>query len=243
MTDASSPRRRAVVTGASRGLGATVARFLAGEGFDLLLTARHESPLRDFAAELAPFGVQVEPVAGDVTDAVHRREVARRVGGGLDVLVNNASDLGPSPLVPLAELPLPALESVYRTNVVAPVAWVQELLPALVRRRGRVVNVSSDAALGGYPGWGGYGASKAALDLVSRTLAHELANRGVSVSSVDPGDLRTEMHQAAYPGQDISDRPLPEVTLPFWAWFFHQPAQELSGKRFRAQSDRWEVPA
>ncbi len=242
MTDPSASRRLAVVTGASRGLGATVARFLAGEGFDLLLTARHSAPLVAFAEELAPFRVRVEVVTGDVTDPGHRRELARRVGSGLDVLVNNASDLGPSPLPPLTEFPLPALESVYRTNVVAPVALVQELLPALVQRRGLVVNISSDAAIGGYPGWGGYGASKAALDLVSRTLAHELADRGVSVASVDPGDLRTAMHQAAYPGQDISDRPLPEITLPFWAWFFHQPVQGLSGQRFRAQSDRWEVP-
>ena len=106
-----------------------------------------------------------------------------------------------------------------------------------------VVNVSSDAAVGGYPGWGGYGATKAALDLVSLTLATELASRGVAVASVDPGDLRTAMHQAAFPGEDISDRPAPEETLPFWAWLLGRPREVVSGRRFRAQAEVWEVPA
>jgi len=104
-----------------------------------------------------------------------------------------------------------------------------------------VVNISSDAALGGYPGWGGYGLTKAALDLASLTLGNELAGRGVGVVAVDPGDLRTRMHQDAFPGEDISDRPLPEVTLPFWAWLFGQPRGAVTGRRYRAQADRWEV--
>lgn len=240
-----SGRPLALVTGGSRGLGRTIARFLAGEGFDLLLTARGGPDLLGVSESLRVFGSAVRTVPGEVTDPRHRRELRGLVEGigGLDLLVNNASELGPSPLQRLLDLPVPELERIYRTNVAAPVALVQELAPALSRRRGLVVNISSDAAVVGYPGWGGYGASKAALDLVSRTLANELRELGISVVTVDPGDLRTAMHQAAYPGEDISDRPLPEVTVPFWAWLLNQPREAVSGQRFRAQADRWEVRA
>ena len=132
---------------------------------------------------------------------------------------------------------------VFEVNTLAPLALIRETLPLLIRSQGLVVNISSDAAVGGYPGWGVYGASKAALDLVSKTLAAELRDRGVSVVSVDPGDMRTKMHQDAYPGQDISDRPLPEVTLPFWAWLLSQPPMKVSGMRYQAQAPVWEVPA
>ena len=115
--------------------------------------------------------------------------------------------------------------------------------PLLKRSGGLVVNISSDAAIGGYEGWGGYGASKAALDLASLTLANELREDGVGVVSVDPGDMRTQMHQAAFPGEDISDRPLPESTLPFWAWLLNQDVLSISGSRYQAQSERWEVEA
>lgn len=158
-------------------------------------------------------------------------------------MVNNASELGTSPLPSLIDYPLEDLETVYRTNVVAPLGLIQAFRFSLQQKRGLVVNISSDAAIAGYPGWGGYGASKAALDLVSLTLAHELKDHGIAVVSVDPGDLRTGMHQAAFPGQDISDRPLPDVTLPFWAWLLHQPKESVSGQRFRAQGERWEIPA
>jgi NAD(P)-dependent dehydrogenase (short-subunit alcohol dehydrogenase family) len=240
-----SDRPAALVTGASRGLGATLAEFLAGEGYDLVLIARGNEALATAAARLRSLGGEVEAIVGDVARSDDRESLGRAVDrrGRLDLLVNNASELGPTPLPPLAELPLPALEAIYRTNVVAPVALVQRLRPALARARGRVVNISSDAAVGGYPGWGGYGASKAALDLVSRTLAQELAADGISVVSVDPGDLRTAMHQAAFPGEDISDRPLPAVTVPFWAWLLHQDGAKVSGRRYRAQADRWEVAA
>ncbi len=234
-------RRCAVVTGASHGLGSVVTRLLAGEGYDLILVAREPAPLAKEAREARRFGGSVVEVAGDVATAATRARIVEAVGrrSGLDLLVNNASELGPSPLPPLVKMPLDALEAVYRVNVVAPVALVQGLLPALRRRKGLVVNISSDAAVGGYPGWGAYGASKAALDLVSLTLAHELSEAGVSVVAVDPGDMRTRMHQSAYPGQDISDRPLPEVTLPFWAWLLGRPMTEVSGHRFRAQADHW----
>jgi len=235
----------ALVTGASRGLGATIARFLAGEGFELFLTARGGRALEETADALRVFGTEIHTSVGDVTDSRHRTVLRDLVStaGRLDLLVNNASELGPSPLPPLVRHPLAEFEQVYRTNVVAPLALVQELLPFLEQAGGQIVNISSDAAVGGYPGWGSYGASKAAFDLVSLTLAHELQDRGISVVVVDPGDLRTTMHQAAFPGEDISDRPLPEVTMPFWAWLLHQPRDAVSGRRFRAQSERWEVPA
>ncbi len=234
-------RKRAVVTGASRGLGAVIARLLAGEQYDLVLVAREAGPLAAVSRELRGLGAAVTEVAGDVAEGSTRTRVFEAVpaSSGLDLLVNNASELGPSPLRPLESVPLEALETVYRVNVVAPLGLVQGLLPALRRRRGLVVNISSDAAVGGYPGWGVYGASKAALDLVSRTLAHELEDAGVGVVAVDPGDMRTRMHQAAYVGQDISDRPLPDVTMPFWAWLFGRPISEVTGQRFQAQSDHW----
>ncbi|MCI4351401.1 MAG: SDR family oxidoreductase, partial [Thermoplasmata archaeon] len=122
-----------------------------------------------------------------------------------------------------------------------PLALTHELRPFLMAARGMVVNVSSDAAVMGYPGWGGYGSSKAALDLATRTLSEESGTSGITFVSVDPGDMRTELHQAAYPGQDISDRPLPTVTQPFWSWLLSQPTDRVNGGRFRAQADTWEI--
>lgn len=231
----------ALITGASRGLGKTLAQFLAAQGTDLILTARGSEALDAAARELARFGGRTIAVAGDVADASHRRALAQAAEelGGLDLLVNNASILGPSPLPALTEVSLESLEQVLEVNFLAPLGLVQLTLPLLQRRRGLVVNISSDAAVGGYPGWGGYGAGKAALDLASLTLAHELAAHGVAVVSVDPGDLRTQMHQDAFPGEDISDRPLPDVTLPFWAWLLGQDHAAINGRRFRAQADVW----
>lgn len=237
-------RAVALVTGASRGLGETIARFLAGEGYELILTARGRSDLERTAASLRALRSPVVSISGDVADPDHRarlRETATEFGR-LDLLVNNASELGPSPLPRLSDYPLEDFERVYSVNVAAPLGLVQELLPLLEPARGWVINISSDAAIGGYPGWGGYGASKAALDLVGKTLANELGERGVTVVNVDPGDMRTSMHQAAFAGQDISDRPLPEITLPFWAWLLHQDPARVSGQRFQAQAERWELP-
>jgi NAD(P)-dependent dehydrogenase (short-subunit alcohol dehydrogenase family) len=238
-------RRVALVTGASRGLGAVLAHFLAGQGCDLLLTARGAGALEEIVGKLEPPGGRVVVVAGDVADPSHRRRLveAAAAWGRLDVLVNNASALGPSPLPPLASYPLSRLEHVLRVNVLAPLALTQTALALLKQSGGLVVNISSDAALGGYPGWGGYGASKAALDLLSLTLANELRGEGVGVVSVDPGDMRTLMHQEAFPGEDISDRPLPEVTLPFWAWLLGQEPLAVSGGRYQAQAEHWELPA
>jgi NAD(P)-dependent dehydrogenase (short-subunit alcohol dehydrogenase family) len=159
----------------------------------------------------------------------------------LDLLINNASSLGATPMPTMVDYLLQELTAVLNINVVAPVALIQDVLPILKHSSGLVVNISSDAARGGYETWGGYGASKAALDLISLTLANELRNDGVGVVSVDPGDMRTDMHQAAFAGEDISDRPLPEVTVPFWAWLFGQDVLAVSGQRFEAQAERWEV--
>jgi NAD(P)-dependent dehydrogenase (short-subunit alcohol dehydrogenase family) len=231
--------RIAVITGASRGLGRALAGFLSAQGYSLVLTARDEEVLRESAEALKG---KVVTVAGDVADAAHRRSVAAAAKslGGLDLLVNNASSLGPVPMPQLADYPLDAFREVLEVNLVAPLALIQEVLPLLKERQGLVVNLSSDAAVGGYESWGGYGASKAALDLVSKTLASELKEMGVSVVSVDPGDMRTQMHQDAFLGEDISDRPLPEVTLPFWAWLLGRDPREINGGRFAAQAERWE---
>ncbi len=229
-------RPRALITGASRGLGLTLAHFLAGLGYDLVVTAREAETLERSVAEVRGAG-EVQALAGDVTEPGHRARLAGLAGERLDLLVHNASELGPSPLPALAEVDLGDVRSVIETNVVAPLALTQALLPALERAAGTVVAVSSDAAQGAYPGWGVYGASKAALELMARTLAAELS--GVSVVCVDPGDMRTAMHQRAFPGQDIGDRPAPEVTLPFWAWLLGQRREDVDGRRFEAQADAW----
>jgi NAD(P)-dependent dehydrogenase (short-subunit alcohol dehydrogenase family) len=233
----------AMITGASRGLGAALAGFLARKGYELILTARGEEGLKQIADRLTTDGERPHILAGDVSDPEHRGRLARLTAelGGLDLLINNASALGPAPLPPLAGYPLDEFERVLRSNLVAPLGLVQALLPLLRASNGWIINLSSDAARGGYAGWGGYGASKAGLDLLSATLANELRDDGITVISVDPGDMRTEMHQRAFPGEDISDRPEPETTLPFWAWLLGQDGSALSGRRFEAQSERWEL--
>jgi NAD(P)-dependent dehydrogenase (short-subunit alcohol dehydrogenase family) len=240
-----TPNPVAIVTGASRGLGRILAGFLAKQGYALIVTARGEAALRAAAEEFSAAGGDVTSIPGDVREAGHRqRLVAAAVRSGrLDLLVNNASDLGDSPLPPLEKASPEAFRRVLEINTIAPLSLVQEALPLLIRARGLVVNITSDAAVGAYPGWGIYGASKASLDLLSKTLAGELRESGVAVVSVDPGDMRTQMHQDAYPGQDISDRPLPDVTLPFWAWLLSQDPMRVSGMRFQAQAAVWEVPA
>ncbi|MDQ1721077.1 MAG: hypothetical protein QOI26_811 [Pseudonocardiales bacterium] len=203
----------AVITGASAGLGRALATGLAHRGWNLVIDARRPARLFRLADELSQF-CQLRAVAGDVSDGAHRRRLADAVTefGSLELLVNNASTLGPSPLPPLAELAPDRLAEILGVNVVAPLALVQLSLPALAAAGGTVVNLSSDAAVAHYPGWGGYGCAKAALDHLSATLAGE--NPQLRWYSFDPGDMRTEMHQAAFPGEDISDRPAPESVLP-----------------------------
>jgi NAD(P)-dependent dehydrogenase (short-subunit alcohol dehydrogenase family) len=206
----------AIVTGASRGLGRALAESLADRGWCLVIDARGWSRLARVADELSERSeaTQVLAIAGDVSDENHRVQLvesARRLGG-LDVLVNNASLLGPSPQPRLADYPLNVLEQVYRVNVFGPLRLTQLALPLLRQSGGRVINVTSDAGVEGYEGWGGYGSSKAALEQASHVLAAE--EPSVRVYWVDPGDMNTAMHQDAYPGEDISDRPPPEDSVP-----------------------------
>ena len=235
----------ALVTGAGRGLGRILAAFLAGQGHDLVITSRTLTELQDVARSLESTGVKVVAIPGDITNPVHRTSLLQetRAIRGLSLLVNNASDLGEIPRPELASASLQRFRVTLETNLVAPLALIQEALPQLEQTRGLVVNISSDASQGGYERWGIYGSSKAALDLASKTLAAELKPRHISVVSVDPGDMRTRMHQDAFPDEDISDRPLPEVTLPFWAWLVSQDPEQIIGMRYQAQGTLWEIPA
>jgi NAD(P)-dependent dehydrogenase (short-subunit alcohol dehydrogenase family) len=234
----SMPTKVAIVTGASRGLGLALARGLADRGWALVIDARGEDALGEAAAELAAT-TTVLAIPGDVADASHRRDLVAAAGrlGGLDAVVNNASLLGPSPQPHLADYPLDELRRVFEANVVGPLGLVQEALPSL-RAGGRVVNITSDAAVEAYEGWGGYGSSKAALEQVTAVLAAERPD--LRVYRVDPGDLRTQMHQEAFPGEDISDRPLPEVAVPGLLALLEG---ELPSGRYRAQELSEVVPA
>ena len=237
-------RRVAIVTGASRGLGNVIARVLAVRGYDLVVGARDEEALADAARSLRAVGPRVVTVPGDVAEPGVRAwliDEARQLGD-LYALVNNASELGG--IRRIADLEPDRLERVFQVNVAAPASLVRLAVPLLERTRGLIVNISSDAARGGYPGWGAYGASKAALDLLTKTMDAELRARGIAAVAVDPGDLRTRMHQEAFPGEDISDRPDPDVTAPFWNWLFAQHPAAIAGERFVAQEEhaRWLQP-
>ena len=202
--------KTAIVTGASRGLGLALARELAERGWRLVVDARGADALERARVDLSE-RTDVVALAGDVADENHRRALVDAAGRRLELLVNNASVLGASPLPPLAEYPLDQLEQVLRVNVIAPLALTQLALPRLAD--GAVVlNVTSDAAVEAYPGWGGYGASKAALEQLSAVLGAERPD--LRVYAVDPGDMRTQMHQDAFPGEDISDRSPPEESVP-----------------------------
>jgi NAD(P)-dependent dehydrogenase (short-subunit alcohol dehydrogenase family) len=202
----------ALITGASRGLGQALARELSARGWSLVLDARGAQALDETVSSLG--GGPVVAVVGDVTSPEHRAELAAAVAqfGRLDLLVNNASRLGPSPQPKLADYPLDELARVYEVDVFAPVALTQLALPWLVAAGGVLINVTSDAAVEAYDGWGGYGSAKAALDQVTAVLAAE--QPGIACYAFDPGDMRTLMHQQAFPGEDISDRPEPETVIP-----------------------------
>jgi NAD(P)-dependent dehydrogenase (short-subunit alcohol dehydrogenase family) len=202
----------AVITGASQGLGRALAHELAGRGWSLVLDARHESALAEAVRGLP--GGPHPAIAGDVADPAHRRDLADVAAelGGAAALVNNASTLGASPLPTLAELDTTTYLRILEVNLVAPLALTAALLPQLRLRGGVVLNLSSDASVEAYETWGGYGSSKAGLDHATRVLAAE--EPGLRVYAVDPGDMRTKMHQEAFPGEDISDRPEPSVPVP-----------------------------
>jgi NAD(P)-dependent dehydrogenase (short-subunit alcohol dehydrogenase family) len=202
----------AVITGASQGLGRALAQELASRGWSLVLDARHEAALAEAVRQLP--GGPHPAIAGDVADPAHRRDLAEVAAelGGATALVNNASTLGASPLPPLAQLDPETYLRILEVNLVAPVALTAALLPQLRVKDGVVVNLTSDASVEAYETWGGYGSSKAALDHATRVLAAE--EPGLRVYAVDPGDMRTRMHQDAFPGEDISDRPEPLVAVP-----------------------------
>ncbi|WP_020644054.1 SDR family NAD(P)-dependent oxidoreductase [Amycolatopsis balhimycina] len=197
----------ALITGASAGLGRALAAALVSRQWTVVGDGRDAAALDSAAREIG-----FTAVSGDVADPAHRAALAAVAGAELDLLVNNASSLGVSPLPPLARYPLAELENVYRVNVFAPLALTQLLLPALTAARGIVIGISSDAAVEPYEGWGGYGSAKAALDQLTAVLGVEQPD--LAVYAVDPGDLRTAMHQRAFPGEDISDRPLPSSAVP-----------------------------
>jgi NAD(P)-dependent dehydrogenase (short-subunit alcohol dehydrogenase family) len=224
--------KTAIVTGASRGLGLALAKALAERGWRLVIdargaaalevareelvaaaqdSAREAAPARDAQHEASAAATTVVAVPGDIADEAHRRELVAAAGERIDLVVNNASLLGPSPLPPVAELAPVDLEEILRANVVGPLGLIRLALPR-IPEGGRILNVTSDAAVEPYEGWGGYGASKAALEQLTRILAAERPD--LRVYAVDPGDMRTRMHQDAFPGQDISDRPPPEESVP-----------------------------
>ncbi len=208
----SDQSRIALVTGGSRGLGLALTRELGRRGWHVIVDARDGERL-SAAVDGMPTG-SVRSVPGDIADPDHRRALAGAVenAGGLDLLVNNASILGPSPQPRLADYPLDVLEQVYAVNTVAPLALFQLLLSPLEKRSGRVVSVSSDAAVEAYEGWGGYGSAKAALDHLTATLAAEQPN--LRIYSFDPGDMATDLQQQAFPGEDVSDRAAPQTVVP-----------------------------
>ncbi|HEY5880679.1 MAG TPA: SDR family NAD(P)-dependent oxidoreductase [Nakamurella sp.] len=204
---------RALITGASAGLGRALATELAAHGWHLVVTARRADRLAA-AAQGLPGAGSVTTIAGDVADPVHRAEVVAEIRrtGSLDLLVNNASSLGPTPLRELGRLSVDDVERVLAVNLLGPFALIAALLPALSTAHGMVIDISSDAAVEHYPGWGAYGASKAALDHLTLTFGVE--NPDIACYAIDPGDMRTDMQQAAFPGEDISDRRLPVDVVP-----------------------------
>jgi len=221
----------ALITGASRGLGRALASALARRGWGLIIDARGGQALENIRVELSRL-TDIIAIPGDVSEQSHRRVLAwaARQAGGLEAVINNASLLGPSPMPALLDYPLEALENVFRVNVFSILALLQEL-KGEIKTGGRIINVSSDAGVEAYPGWGGYGSSKAALEQLSAVLAEE--NPHWRVYWVDPGDMRTQMHQEAFPGEDISDRPLPEETVP---GFLPLLEADLPSGRYRSQA-------
>jgi NAD(P)-dependent dehydrogenase (short-subunit alcohol dehydrogenase family) len=220
----------ALITGASRGLGLALAKALAEKHWNLIIDARGQEALEDVLRQLSTY-TNVVAISGDVRDEAHLQKLvdAARSFGGLDVLVNNASILGPSPQPTLANYPLDVLEQVYKVNVFGPLRLTQLALPVL-QPNASIINISSDAGVEGYPGWGGYGSSKAALEQLSKVFAAE--HPELKVYWVDPGDMNTTLHQEAFPGEDISDRPLPETSVP---GLLHLIENNLLSGRYKAR--------
>lgn len=228
-----------VITGSSKGLGRALAHAFAGAGARVMLNARHADALEATRGEVAAQpGAQVVALAADATQP---GEIARLVDlavaqfGRIDVLVNNAGILGPSPRPNMADMRADDLAEIFRANVIGPMLVTQAVLPQMLQQQsGLIINVTSDAGQTGYPGWGGYGAAKAALELLTESWAAELEGTGVRVNAVNPGDLQTEMHQLAFPGEDISDRLDPFTVTDVFLWLASDAAAQVTGQRFDA---------
>ncbi len=227
MTPTTTSTATAIITGGSRGFGRALAQHLITDGWTVIINGRDADAVHHTADQL---GARAIAVPGDVTEAAHRDELiaAAKAAGDLALLVNNASTLGPTPLPHLADFPVDAIGDVFRTNAGAPLALMQQAAPLLRASRGTIVNVTSDAAHAAYEGWGMYGASKAALEQL--TIVFDAEEPLVRAISFDPGDMRTQMHQDAFPGEDISDRPLPEdVAVPALMALLGTPPHSLEG--------------
>ena len=235
MNSSNQNRTVGLITGSSQGLGLNIARLYAERGLGLILTARHSEPLERAANELSK-KTAVLAIPGDVADTGHLNTLVTAAldrFGRIDVLINNASELGPSPMSELRALKSRDFERILRVNVVAPLELIQRVLPGMrARGSGLIINVSSDAGVQAYPTWGGYGASKAALEHLSRVLAAELEGSGIRVFVVDPGDMDTAMHRAAEPGVDLSHLPTPDRVAPAFVRVLEEPA---AFGRFEAQ--------
>lgn len=230
-----SKGKTALITGASRGLGFAVADLLARAGTNLVIAARGREALEQARALLAEH-TEVVAIAADVSeDAEKIVEAGARRFGAIDILIHNASELGPSPMPSLADLPWQALERILRVNLTAPLHLTQLVLPGMISRgSGTIVAISSDAGVNAYPGWGGYGASKAGLEHIARTLAAELADTDIRVLVIDPGDMDTQMHRLAEPGVDLSHLAKPEAVAPAIVDLIGDDG--IRGGRFEAQS-------
>ena len=238
--------RVALITGASRGLGKALAKAFAAEGARVVIAARNPETLEVARREMESPGGEVLALAADMTQPA---DIARVVDaaidrfGRIDVLINNGGTLGPTPRPSLLDIDPDALLETFRVNTVGPLRVTQAVLPHMLEQgRGLVINVTSDAARGAYPEWGAYGASKAALELIGLTWAAELEGTGVRVVNVDPGDLQTDMQQAAFPGEDIGDRALPESAAPAFVWLASEAGSHVNGERVQAQEFKHETP-
>ena len=234
-----------LITGGSRGLGKALAKAFAAEGAKVVIAARHADTLESAKREIEASGGMALALAADMTQP---QDIARIVDttierfGRIDVLINNAGTLGPTPRPSLIDTDPDALLETFRVNTVGPLRVTQAVLPGMIEQGGGlVINVTSDAARGAYPEWGAYGASKAALELIGLTWAAELEGTGVRVVNVDPGDLQTDMHQAAFPGEDISDRALPESAAPAFVWLASEAGSRVTGERIQAQEFKHET--
>lgn len=227
-----------VITGSSKGLGRALAHAYAGAGAQVVINARNAAALEATRNELAAKQAEVAALPADATqpgDIARLVDFALECFGRIDVLVNNAGILGPSPRPDLADLRADDLAEIFRANVTGPMLMTQAVLPyMLAQKSGLIINVTSDAGQTGYPGWGGYGASKAALELITESWAAELEGTGVRVNAVNPGDLQTEMHQLAFPGEDISDRLDPFTVTDLFIWLASDDAANVTGQRFDA---------